>query len=985
MGGMSTVNGVRNDALTVSSEFSDMRIWRNTAAANLAPGTTYTMPVGTLGYEWGGDVDNGFRPAGLVNLSSTTIEETLYGAPGGGDGAGGGLFVDYGSTTAAGSGTNNLTLYRADSGALVFSTQTVQWSWGLDAVHDAPGTATDVAMQQATVNLFADMGIQPGSLMAELTPAIASIDTSAPTTTFTVPSEGATYNTGQPVSVTGTAADVGGVVGGVEVSVDGTTWHPAVPTGADRSYSTWSYAWTPSVLGAVTVRARAADDSANRGANATVPVTVTYSCPCSILGMASSPATPATGDSSAVELGVKFRSDIGGYISGVRFYKSEANTGTHVGSLWSRSGARLATATFSAESASGWQEVSFSSPVAIEADTTYVASYSAPAGRYAADSGVFARSEVVTEPLRALQSGADGGNGVFAHNLGEFPTVTFGDTNYWVDPVFIDTLPPDVTAPVVTVTSPVAGATGVSTSVVPSATFSEPVQAGTISFTVRDSADTSVVGTVSYNSATSTASFIPSTPLATSSVYTATVSGALDVAGNSMVAPTTWSFTTPSVATTVSTIWSAGATPEVLSAGDSGSVELGVKFRSDVAGTVTGVRFFKGVGNSGTHVGNLWSASGSLLATATFSGESASGWQEVSFSSPVAIEADTTYVASYFAPNGRYSATADGLVSASVNAPLRALAGPASGGNGVYRYGSASQFPTASYRNTNYWVDVVFTTAAPVSDTTAPTVTSTTPTAGATDVATSTPSTATFSEPVQAGTISFTVRDSADTSVVGTVSYNTTTRTATFAPSTQLATSTVYTVLVSGALDPAGNAMAAPTTWSFTTSDSPTTLSTVFSSGVTPILSASSDSGAVELGMKFRSDVAGTVTGVRFFKGAGNTGTHVGNLWSASGTLLATATFSNETESGWQQVSFSSPVAIEPNTTYVVSYFAPNGRYAADNDFFASAGFGNGVLHALSGPTAGGNGLYQYGTSSAFPTGSYRATNYWVDVVFASA
>jgi len=525
----------------------------------------------------------------------------------------------------------------------------------------------------------------------------------------------------------------------------------------------------------------------------------------------------------------------------------------------------------------------------------------------------------------------------------------------------------------------------VSTAVVPSATFSEPVQAGTISFTVRDAANAVVAGATSYNEASQTASFTPSTPLATSSVYTATVSGALDVAGNSMVAPTTWSFTTPSVATTVSTIWSAGATPEVLSAGDSGSVELGVKFRSDVAGTVTGVRFFKGVGNSGTHLGNLWSASGSLLATATFSGESASGWQEVSFSSPVAIEADTTYVASYFAPNGRYSATADGLVSASVNAPLRALAGPASGGNGVYRYGSASQFPTASYRNTNYWVDVVFTTAAPVSDTTAPTVTSTTPTAGATDVATSTPSTATFSEPVQAGTISFTVRDSADTSVVGTVSYNTTTRTATFAPSTQLATSTVYTVLVSGALDPAGNAMAAPTTWSFTTSDSPTTLSTVFSSGVTPILSASSDSGAVELGMKFRSDVAGTVTGVRFFKGAGNTGTHVGNLWSASGTLLATATFSNETESGWQQVSFSSPVAIEPNTTYVVSYFAPNGRYAADNDFFASAGFGNGVLHALSGPTAGGNGLYQYGTSSAFPTGSYRATNYWVDVVFASA
>ncbi len=143
------------------------------------------MPVGTLGYEWGGDVDNGFRPAGLVDLSSTTIAETLFGAPGGGDGIGGGVFTDYGHTTGPGPSTNNLTLYRAPSGALVFSTQSVQWSWGLDAEHDTPGTPVDVNMQQATVNLFADMGVQPGSLMAGLTAATATTDTTGPTTTIT--------------------------------------------------------------------------------------------------------------------------------------------------------------------------------------------------------------------------------------------------------------------------------------------------------------------------------------------------------------------------------------------------------------------------------------------------------------------------------------------------------------------------------------------------------------------------------------------------------------------------------------------------------------------------------------------------------------------------------------------------------------------------------------------------------------------------------
>ena len=66
----------------------------------------------------------------------------------------------------------------------------------------------------------------------------------------------------------------------------------------------------------------------------------------------------------------------------------------------------------------------------------------------------------------------------------------------------------------------------------------------------------------------------------------------------------------------------------------------------------------------------------------------------------------------------------------------------------------------------------------------------------------------------------------------------------------------------------------------------------------------------VELGLKFRSDVAGTITGIRFYKASTNTGSHVANLWSSSGTKLATATFTGETASGWQQVNFASPVSI---------------------------------------------------------------------------
>jgi hypothetical protein len=131
-----------------------------------------------------------------------------------------------------------------------------------------------------------------------------------------------------------------------------------------------------------------------------------------------------------------------------------------------------------------------------------------------------------------------------------------------------------------------------------------------------------------------------------------------------------------------------------------------------VAGFITGVRYYKGPGNTGTHVGHLWSSSGQLLATATFTGETASGWQQVSFATPVAIAANTTYVASYYAPIGRYSRSSNYFAAGeTVNAPLRALQDAPSGGNGIYRYGSGGGFPDQTYQSENYWVDVVFTTS----------------------------------------------------------------------------------------------------------------------------------------------------------------------------------------------------------------------------------------------------------------------------------
>ena len=90
-------------------------------------------------------------------------------------------------------------------------------------------------------------------------------------------------------------------------------------------------------------------------------------------------------------------------------------------------------------------------------------------------------------------------------------------------------------------------------------------------------------------------------------------------------------------------------------------------------------------------------------------------------------------------------------------------------------------------------------------------------------------------------------------------------------------------------------------------------------------------------------------------------------------------TFSGETASGWQQANFTTPIAIEANTTYVASYHAPNGRYAVDEGFFATAGVDNGPLHALRDGLDGANGVYAYGTFSVFPQSTYqsRATTGW--------
>jgi hypothetical protein len=155
-------------------------------------------------------------------------------------------------------------------------------------------------------------------------------------------------------------------------------------------------------------------------------------------------------------------------------------------------------------------------------------------------------------------------------------------------------------------------------------------------------------------------------------------------------------------------LWDETIVPAELSVSDTGSVNLGVKFIADQDLDITGVRFYKGPTNTGTHIGSLWDSTGSLLAEATFVGESAAGWQEVTFSSPVTITAGQLYVVSYLAPDGGYSYERNYFRDPYVSGPLTAPASGDVGGNAVYAYSAGSAFPTSSGRGANYWVTPVY-------------------------------------------------------------------------------------------------------------------------------------------------------------------------------------------------------------------------------------------------------------------------------------
>ncbi len=368
--------------------------------------------------------------------------------------------------------------------------------------------------------------------------------------------------------------------GGIEAGTPGrTTFDPATNTATFTPLAPWSYEKTCEIryvardtLGEV-IQGRWTFKVAKRP---------TLAYPRSLFNDVDGPEVEWSSDSRETELGVRFRVDRPGVVLGVKFYKAPGDTDVHTGSLWSPSGEKLATATFSGESAAGWQEVRFAQPVRIDAGGNYTASYHSPTGTFAYDHDFYDRTQdngVLHTPT---------GAGLFSYGPTSYPTQIWMNTNYWADVIF---------------------------------------------------------------------------------------------------QPDTY------------TLWNVGDAP-VFGATEQTSLEMGVKFSSTNGGKVHGVRFFKGTHNTGTHTGTLWTEGGQKLTTATFVGESASGWQEVRFAQPITIAAGASYVISYSSAGG-YSATENGMAGGRQNGAL------STSGPGLYAL-KAGDFPTLSYQNRNYFADVVF-------------------------------------------------------------------------------------------------------------------------------------------------------------------------------------------------------------------------------------------------------------------------------------
>ena len=795
--------------------------------------------------------------------------------------------------------------------------------------------------------------------------------------------------------------------------------------------------------------------SANVGLNVTAPVSGV-----SLFTASSTPTLTALNDGQPLEVGVKFTSSIAGQITALKFYRSASDTGSDLLDLWTATGTKLASATFTNTAASGWQTVALATPVTIAANTTYIASYHTTGAYVATDN--FFTTAVTSGTLTAPSTTTAGGNGVYAYGgtatAGIFPISTFGAANYFADVVFGQAGPN--TAP--TAVADTANAT--EKGGVANGSGGSPASGNVLTNdTDPDAGDTKTVTAVSFGAVagmlgTALAGAHGSLVLSATGAFTYTVNET-DAAVQALRQSTnmvtdvfnyTMRDTAGATSTTTLTVSIQGANDAPVLAAQTGSQNAIVGSAYSLvlpAGTFTDVD----AGDTLTYAATA--ADGSALptwltfnaATRTFSGTPAAanvGTLSIKASATDlgGLAASETFnLAVATTPNAAPTAVADaasatekgGVANGSGGSPASgnvltndtdpdagdtkavtavsfgavagvlgtALAGAhgslvlSATGAFTYTVNETDAAVQALRQSTNTVTDVFNYTMRDTAGATS-TTTLTVSIQGANDAPVLAAQTGSqnaivgsaYSLVLPAGT--FTDVDAGDTltyaataadgSALPTwLTFNAATRTFSGTP----AAANVGTLSIKASATDLGG-LAASETFNLAVATAPATVS-LFTASNTPALTALNDGRPLELGMKFTSSVAGQITALKFYRSASDTGPDLLDLWTATGTKLASATFTNTAASGWQTVNLATPVTIAANTTYVASYHT-SGAYVATTSFFTSP-VTSGPLTAPSSATAGGNGVYAYGgtnTAGLFPTNTFNSNNYWADVVF---
>jgi hypothetical protein len=354
--------------------------------------------------------------------------------------------------------------------------------------------------------------------------------------------------------------------------------------------------------------------------------------------------------------------------------------------------------------------------------------------------------------------------------------------------------------------------------------------------------------------------------------------------------------------------------------------------------------------------------------------------------------------------NGQYNATGNyfgsDITNENLTAPRNGTAYDSfgNGSQGVFNATGSSVYPTSSFNATNYWVDVSFVGSV---NNDPPEVTVAAPADDATDVNLGDTVSAIFDRPMDAASVSastFSLKDSSNNSIPATVSYDPNAKKASLVVDGGFTPGETYTATLKGGTGTVveslgGIALVEDYVWSFTASEDdacPCTLK----NGANPAGAQTFDEAipGVELGVKVVPEGNGYIQSLRFYKPIiSNQTTHTGRIWDKNGTQLATVTFTNESEYGWQEAKLSSPLRVYEGQPYVLSYGATEGFYVTSiggmNSTISSNGltaYATGDSRNASTGSGNGNGVYTTTQGNYPSSASSNASYYWIDAVFTN-